>query len=58
VAVGHSILVMAYHMLQRGTEYCELGPNYFNELERLAVKQRLVRRLEDLGYKVILDQAA
>jgi transposase len=58
VAVGHSILVMAYHILQRGTEYCELGPNYFDELERLAVKQRLVRRLEDLGYKVILHNAA
>ena len=58
MAVGHSILGMAYHILQRGTEYCELGLNYFNKLERLAVKQRLVRRLEDLGYKVILDHAA
>lgn len=58
VAVGDSILVMAYYILQRGTEYCELGPNYFNKLERLAVKQRLVRRLEDLGYKVTLDQVA
>src|SRR6266545_5214795 len=29
VAVGHTILVIAYHLLRRGTDYAELGPRYF-----------------------------
>jgi transposase len=52
VAVGHSILVIAYHLLQRKTTYEDLGPTYFDERDREGVKRRLVRRLEDLGYQV------
>jgi transposase len=55
VAVGHSILVIAYYLLMRGTTYTDLGPHYFDERQRTAVEKRLVRRLESLGNKVTLE---
>jgi len=58
VAVGHSILVSVYHLLRDGEPYHDLGGNYFDERDRLAVERRLVRRLEALGHKVTLEPAA
>ncbi len=58
VAVGHSILVIAYHLLERDTTYQELGGNYFDELKRRTVKRQAVSRLEGLGYKVVIEPAA
>jgi transposase len=55
VAVGHSLLVIAYHLLAHGHEYDDLGANYFDERYRQLVQRRLVRRLEDLGYRVNLE---
>jgi transposase len=57
MAVGHSILRIAYQLLAQGTVYQELGGNYFDERDRHAVERRLVRRLEQLGHKVILEPA-
>ncbi len=57
VAVGHTILVISYHLLKRGTRYQELGGGYFDERDRQAVERRLVRRLEALGHKVTLEPA-
>ena len=54
VAVGHSILVAVYYLLQRGTTYAELGGNYFDARNREHVERRLVRRLEKLGFAVTL----
>jgi transposase len=54
IAVGHTILVIAYHLLSEGTTYRDLGANYFDERERQAVERRLVHRLEGLGYTVSL----
>ena len=54
VAVGHAILEIVYHVLKRRVPYQELGENYFDERDRQAVKHRLVRRLESLGYQVEL----
>jgi transposase len=58
VAVGHSILVRVYYLLQRGTTYQELGADYFLERDKQAVERRCVRGLERLGYKVTLESAA
>jgi transposase len=58
VAVAHSILVIAYHLLRDGTTYHDLGPNYFDERSKEATTRRAVRRLERLGYRVTLDPAA
>ena len=49
VALGHTILVMVYHILTRREPYRELGPLYFDVLDRQRVQQRLVQRLERLG---------
>lgn len=55
VAVAHSILIIAYHLLKEGGTYQELGPTYFDEIDRERVRRRLVTRLETLGYKVSLE---
>jgi len=58
IALGHSILVSAYHILTRRVPYRELGPLYFDALDRQRVQQRLVQRLERLGYTVTLQPLA
>lgn len=55
VAVAHSILVIAYHMLRDGTEYRELGGDYFDNRNHEQLQRRLVKRLEGLGYSVSLE---
>jgi transposase len=56
LAVAHSILVIAYHLLAREEEYRELGGDYFDRQRPEATAQRLTQRLEKLGYHVILQQ--
>jgi transposase len=58
VALGHALLVIAYHLLKDGTVYRDLGTTHFDDRDRAAVKRRLVHRLQDLGYKVTLEPAA
>lgn len=58
VAVGHTILVIAFHLLRDGTTYRDLGPTYFDQLDRQHVERRLVHRLHDLGYRVTLEPLA
>lgn len=58
VAVGHTILVIAYHLLRDGTLYQDLGETYFDERDRQAVERRAVGRLEALGYTVTLAPKA
>jgi transposase len=55
VAVAHSILVSAYHMLLRREPYHELGDNYFDEKKREFVARHLLRRLEKMGYQVAIE---
>ena len=54
IAVGHTLLVIVYHVLADEKDYQELGGNYFDEQDRQAVQKRLVHRLEKLGYEVTL----
>ncbi|HVC99794.1 MAG TPA: IS110 family transposase [Candidatus Dormibacteraeota bacterium] len=58
VAVAHSMLVIAYHVLLRQEPYRDLGANYFLDRNSDAHKSRLVRQLEHLGYQVTLTGAA
>jgi transposase len=55
VAVAHTILIIAYHILQRQQPYQDLGSNYFDERERSAIARQSVHRLEQLGFKVTLE---
>src|SRR6266568_4551061 len=54
IAVGHTLLVIVYHVLADEKAYQELGGNYFDNYDRQAVQKRLVHRLEKLGYEVTL----
>lgn len=58
VAVGHTILVMIYHVLREGTRYQELGEDYFDRLDGERLTRSLVRRLERLGHEVVLKPKA
>jgi transposase len=55
VAVAHSILIIAYHLIQKRQPYQDLGGDYFDKRDAEATKQRLVKRLEKLGYQVALQ---
>ena len=57
LAVAHTILVTIYHLLSRGTEYQDLGVNYFDERHQQYTIRRAVNRIERLGYKVSVEAA-
>jgi transposase len=56
--VGHTILVIIYHIVRDGTVYEDLGPHYFVERDRQGAERRLVHQLEGLGYTVTLEPRA
>jgi transposase len=56
IAVGHSLLRIAYHVLKRGTTYQDLGPDYLDRRQEERLTRQLVRRLESLGHKVTLQK--
>jgi transposase len=58
LAIGHKILVSAYHMLRDGTDYRDLGETYLDQRDADQVAQQLVRRLNTIGYEVTLKKAA
>ena len=58
IAVGHTVLTIVYTMLTRQQPYQDLGAAYFDQRERHRVEQRLVQRLERLGYQVALQPKA
>lgn len=55
VAVGHSMLVIFYHMLKARTTYADLGGDFLDHLEPDRLRRYYVKRLERLGYKVALQ---
>ena len=58
VAVGHTLLVIAYHILKKREPYKELGADYFDQRKKDAVVTNAVKRLMALGYKVTVEAAA
>lgn len=57
IGVAHALLVIMFHMLKRGTNYHELGADYFDRLNPTRLTRSLVRRLERLGHTVTLQPA-
>jgi transposase len=55
VAVGHSLLVVIYHVLSRQTGYEELGGDYFDRRNVEVQRMWLIRKLEALGVKVTVE---
>ena len=59
IAVGHTILVMAWHLLTNECDYEDLGGDYFARRESTDRRQdRLVRQLQEMGYQVTLRKTA
>jgi len=56
VAVGHTILGIIHRVLKDQTTYRELGADYFDRLDTERLTRTLVRRLERLGHKVVLQR--
>jgi hypothetical protein len=57
LAVAASILTAAYHMLNTGAEYRDLGPAYLDNRDKHRVAKRLVNRLRSMGFSVELNAA-
>jgi transposase len=58
MAVAHKILIAAFHMLQRGAVFADLGGDYLDQANKHRSAKRLVRRLDALGYDVMLRAKA
>ena len=58
MAIGHKILIAAYHMLATGRPYRDLGATYLDGVDKRRTTRNLVRRLERLGYEVTLGTKA
>lgn len=58
MAVAHTLLVIAYHILRDGKPYQELGADFHDKRSQKALASRLTKRLEALGYQVTLHKEA
>ena len=58
LAVGHSILVIAWHLLANDCDYAELGGDFFVRRDSDRARQRAVAQLQALGYHVTLEPTA
>jgi transposase len=54
IAVGHSILVIAYNLLKKGEAYRDHDPARYDERRRKHIFQRAMQQLDALGYQVSL----
>ena len=57
VAIAHSMLVTAYHMLTRDEPYRDLGANWYLRRNEELHTRRLVAQLQRLALRVVLDAA-
>lgn len=56
VAVGHAILIFAYEMLKKQEPCRERGENYFDNIYPEKTATRLIRRLQRMGYQVLITK--
>ena len=58
VAVAHTILRIAWHLLRGRVPFDDLGSGYFDRHDRDQRARNLQRRLERMGYQVTVVEAA
>ena len=58
MAGAHKILLAVFHMLQRAVVFADLGADYLDRINKHRTARRLVRRLDALGYEVLLRPKA
>ena len=57
LAVAHRMLIIAWHIIQNGTVYEELGGNHCDRLHPDRSARRLIKRLEQIGFQVTVQKA-
>lgn len=57
VAVGHKILVIAYHILKEKVGYKELATEHLKKKGQKVIRHH-IKRLESLGYEVLITKKA
>lgn len=59
VAIAHTLTVIIWHVLAAGTPYAELGADFYTRrIDPRHETRRLIARLEALGHKITIQQAA
>lgn len=58
VAVQHSLLVAIWHILHKGVAHQDLGADYFEQRNKARICRHHVRRLQQLGYSVVIQEEA
>lgn len=58
VAVQHAMIVALWHMLKHRVPHHDLGVDYFERRNTERVRHHHIRRLERLGYKVLIEKVA
>jgi hypothetical protein len=58
VAVGHSILVIAWYLVTNDADYLDLGGDDFVKRDAERARSRAISQLEALGYRVTLEPIA
>jgi len=57
MAVAHSMLIIAYTMLNTGRTYEELGGNYLEQVNKVQLQRYFLKRLRGLGLTVTITSA-
>ena len=57
MGVAASMLTAAWHMLRDGTEWHDLGATHFDRADATKTANRLIRRLQQIGYVVQVSPA-
>ena len=58
VAVQHAMIVALWHMFKHRVAHHDLGADYFDRRHTARIRRHHVRRLEQLGYDVVLVEKA
>jgi transposase len=58
VAVAHTILIIAYHLIKEKKDFVELGANYVDAKKRDAQLRYYHKRIEELGAEIPETESA
>ena len=58
VAVQHAMIVALWHMLKHRVAHHDLGADYFERRNTARIRRHHIRRLERLGYDVVITERA
>jgi len=58
IAVGHKILIAAYHILKNKVEYRELGSDYLESRRKQKSADRYIKKLREMGYDIEVRNVA